>query len=123
MAKKDLAAADARGKVTIINFHDAKKASPFASYFLDPKNTQDLQIFKSIITSHNVKAIFVGHTHHQSSCRAKDNKVFVNIPLYTAGALFRGDYSLLEVKGKNIHVKAYNGQTGKEKSQCQTLNA
>ncbi|WP_273760451.1 metallophosphoesterase [Bartonella sp. ML70XJBT.G] len=112
--KKDLEAADARGKVTIINFHDARAASiDGESFFIRKKNAQDLSVFKSIITSHNVKAIFVGHTHYQSYCRAKDDKVFGNIPVYTAGALFNGDYYLIDVKGKNIHVKAYNGVIGK----------
>ncbi|WP_156851039.1 metallophosphoesterase [Bartonella refiksaydamii] len=112
--KKDLAAADARGKITIMNFHDAR---PFYrdgySRFLKPEHTQDLSAFKSIITSHNVKAIFAGHTHYQSYCRAQNDKVFGNIPVYTAGALFRGDYYLINVQGKDIHVKAYNGRTGK----------
>ncbi|EJF79835.1 metallophosphoesterase [Bartonella doshiae] len=112
--KKDLAAADARKKITIMNFHDAR---PFFadghSRFLKPENAQDLSEFKSIITSHNVKAIFVGHTHYQSYCRAQDDKVFGNIPVYTAGPLYKGDYYLINVRGKNIHVKAYNGRTGK----------
>ncbi|EJF79082.1 hypothetical protein MCO_00519 [Bartonella sp. DB5-6] len=112
--KKDLAAADARGKITIMNFHDAR---PFYrdgySRFLKPEHAQDLSAFKSIITSHNVKAIFAGHTHYQSYCRAQNDKVFGNIPVYTAGALFRGDYYLINVQGKDIHVKAYNGRTGK----------
>ncbi|WP_208436217.1 metallophosphoesterase [Bartonella phoceensis] len=112
--KKDLAAADARGKVTILNFHDAR---PYFgdkdSHFLHPKNAQKLAAFKSIITNHNVKAIFVGHRHRQFYCRAQDDKVFGNIPIYTAGALFRGDYYLIDVQGKNIYVKAYNGKTGK----------
>ncbi|EJF83548.1 hypothetical protein MCW_01348 [Cardidatus Bartonella washoeensis 085-0475] len=112
--KKDLAAADKRGKVTILNFHDAR---PYFqdndSHFLHPKNAKDLAEFRSIITRHNVKAIFVGHEHHQISCRARNDKVFGSIPVYTAGALFRGDYYLVNVRGKDIHVKAYNGKTGK----------
>ncbi|WP_375647943.1 metallophosphoesterase [Bartonella sp. AA56HLJMS] len=112
--RNDLAAADARGKVTIINFHDARAASiDGESFFIRKKNAKDLSVFKSIITSHNVKAIFVGHTHYQSYCRAKNDKVFGNIPIYTAGALFNGDYYLIDVKGKTIHVKAYNGEIGK----------
>ncbi|WP_375607504.1 MULTISPECIES: metallophosphoesterase [unclassified Bartonella] len=112
--KNDLAAADARGKVTIINFHDARAASiDGESFFIRKKNAKDLSVFKSIVTSHNVKAIFVGHTHYQSYCRAKNDKVFGNIPIYTAGALFNGDYYLIDVKGKTIHVKAYNGEIGK----------
>ncbi|ETS11910.1 metallophosphoesterase [Bartonella quintana] len=112
--KKDLAAADARGKVTIINFHDARAASiDGESFFIRKKNAKDLSVFKSIITAHNVKAIFVGHTHYQSYCRAKNDKVFGNIPVYTAGALFNGDYYLVEVKGKTIRVKAYNGAIGR----------
>ncbi|MGF7158207.1 metallophosphoesterase [Bartonella heixiaziensis] len=112
--KKDLAAADARGKVTIMNFHDARPFFPNGpSHFLKPEKAQDLLAFKSIITSHNVKAIFAGHTHYQSYCRAQDDKVFGNIPVYTAGALFKGDYYLINVRGKDIHVKFYNGRTGK----------
>ncbi|MBX4335202.1 metallophosphoesterase [Bartonella raoultii] len=112
--KKDLEAADARGKVTIINFHDARAVSVDGeSFFINKKNIKDLSTFKSIITSHQVKAIFVGHTHYQSYCRAKNDKVFGNIPVYTAGALFNGDYYFIDVKGKRIHVKAYNGGIGK----------
>lgn len=112
--KKDLANANARGKVTIINFHDARPASiDGESHFIHEKNKKDLSVFKSIITSHHVKAIFVGHTHYQAYCRAKNDNVFGNIPVYTAGALFNGDYYLINVKGKDIHVKAYNGGIGK----------
>ncbi|WP_371923228.1 metallophosphoesterase [Bartonella sp. B1099] len=112
--KKDLEAADKRGKVTILNFHDAR---PYFkdknSHFLHPQNAQNLAIFKSIITAHNVKAIFVGHVHSRFYCRAQDDKVFGNIPVYTAGALFRGSYYLIKVEGKNIHVEAYNESNGK----------
>ncbi|OLL54188.1 metallophosphoesterase [Bartonella henselae] len=112
--REDLAAADARGKITIINFHDGRAASiDGESFFIRKKNAKDLSLFKSIITCHNVKAIFVGHTHYQSYCRAKNDKVFGNIPVYTAGALFNGDYYFIDVKGKSIHVKAYNGEIGK----------
>ncbi|HCR1909582.1 TPA: hypothetical protein ONC18_002263 [Enterobacter kobei] len=109
----DLEKADLRGKISVINFHDARPASDDGdSHFLDKKNLTELSRFKSIITSHDVKAIFVGHTHQQAYCRAKDDAVFGNIPVYTAGALFKGDYYLLNVKGKEITVKAYNGKTG-----------
>ncbi|WP_273721046.1 metallophosphoesterase [Bartonella sp. ML71XJBT] len=112
--KKDLAAADKRGKVTILNFHDARPYfGDHDSHFLHPQNAKNLAAFKSLMTSHNVKAIFVGHEHSRFYCRAQDDKVFGNIPLYTAGALFSGDYYLVNVQGKNIHVKAYNGKTGK----------
>ncbi|WP_336294562.1 metallophosphoesterase [Bartonella sp. CB169] len=112
--KKDLVAADVRGKVTVINFHDARAASiDGESFFIRKENAKDLSRFKSIITAHNVKAIFVGHTHYQSYCRAKNDKVFGNIPVYTAGALFNGDYYLVDVRGKTIHVKAYNGEIGR----------
>ncbi len=112
--KKDLEAADKRGKVTILNFHDARPHfGDKDSHFLQPQNAQKLAVFKSIITKHNVKAIFVGHTHWRFYCRAKDDKVFGNIPIYTSGALFRGDYYLVDVRGKDIYVKAYNGKTGK----------
>ncbi|MBB5074352.1 cytolysin (calcineurin-like family phosphatase) [Bartonella callosciuri] len=112
--ERDLTAADARGKVTIINFHDARPYyDNIDSHFLHPKNAKDLAVFKSIITRHNVKAIFAGHEHIQGCCRAPDDKVFGNIPVYTAGALFKGDYYLIEVQGKDVYVKAYNGKTGK----------
>ncbi|WP_418115222.1 metallophosphoesterase [Sorlinia euscelidii] len=111
--KRDLERADLRGKVTIINFHDAR---PFYndgdSHFLNRGNLQDLATFKSIITSHKVKAIFVGHTHAQAYCRATDDTAFGNIPVYTAGALFNGDYYLIDVKGQDISVSAFNGRTG-----------
>ncbi|XAO72137.1 MAG: hypothetical protein AAYR33_04365 [Acetobacteraceae bacterium] len=111
--KRDLERADLRGKVTIINFHDAR---PFYndgdSHFLNRGNLQDLATFKSIITSHKVKAIFVGHTHAQAYCRAQKDTVFGNIPVYTAGALFNGDYYLIDVKGQDISVSAFNGKTG-----------
>ncbi|WP_019219604.1 metallophosphoesterase [Bartonella florencae] len=114
--QKDLAAAQKRGKVSILNFHDAR---PYFkdndSHFLHPKNMKSLASFKSIITRYNVKAIFVGHEHQRIYCRGQDDKVFGNIPIYTAGALFNGDYYLIEVEGKNIHVKAYNGKTGTPK--------
>lgn len=109
----DLEKADLRGKISVINFHDARPASDDGdSHFIDKNHLTELSRFKSIITSHNVKAIFSGHTHQQAYCRATDDAVFGNIPIYTAGAIFKGDYYLLNVKGKEITVKAYNGKTG-----------
>lgn len=111
--KDDLNKATRRGKVSIINFHDAR---PYYgdndSHFIDKNNLTNLKKFKSIIMTHNVKAIFVGHTHQQAYCKAQNDTVFGYIPVYTAGALFNGDYYLLDVKGKEINVKAYNGKTG-----------
>ncbi|WP_142416153.1 metallophosphoesterase [Bartonella massiliensis] len=111
--KKDLEAADKRGKVTILNFHDAR---PYYrdrnSHFLLPKNAQKLAVFKSIITKHNVIAIFVGHAHREFYCRGSDDPVFGNIPIYTSGALFKGHYYLVDVHGKDFSVKGYNGETG-----------
>lgn len=109
----DLEKSDLRGKLTILNFHDARPAAEDGeSHFLDRNNMTELSKFKSIITSHHVAAIFVGHTHQQSYCRAQDDAVFGNIPVYTAGALFKGDYYLIDVSGKKINVRAYNGSTG-----------
>lgn len=107
----DLEKASLRGKASIINFHDAKPAGSSESHFLDKSNLPQLIKFKEIITAHDVKAIFVGHTHQQAYCRAKADTVFGNIPIYTAGAMFNGDYYLVDVQGKNISVKAYNGKT------------
>lgn len=111
--KRDLDRADRRGKVTIINFHDGR---PFVndgiSFFLDKGNLQGIATFKSIITSHKVKAIFVGHTHVQDYCRAQDDTAFGNIPVYTSGALLDGDYYLIDVEGQDISVSAFNGSTG-----------
>ena len=109
----DLESASRRGKDIIINFHDAR---PYYgdndSHFLSPENSGYYGAFKMLITFFNVKAIFVGHTHQQAYCRAKDDAAFGNVPVYTAGALFNGDYYLLDVQGKKINVKAYNGKTG-----------
>lgn len=109
----DLDKADLRGKVSLINFHDARPASADGdSHFIDKNNPTALARFKAIITSHNVKAIFAGHTHQQAYCHAKDDAVFGSVPVYTAGALFMGDYYLINVKGKEVKVKAYNGKNG-----------
>ncbi|WP_022708774.1 aegerolysin family protein [Bartonella bovis] len=111
--EKDLKAAADRGKTTILNFHDARRhVGDHDSHFIKPENIQDLTKFKSILARYDIAAIFVGHTHVQSFCQAKDDKVFGNIPVYTAGALYRGDYYLLDVKGKSVNVKAYNGKNG-----------
>ncbi|MCC4621693.1 metallophosphoesterase [Xanthomonas cassavae CFBP 4642] len=110
----DLERADLRGKATVINFHDARPASDDGdSAFLKSDNRAALSKFKSMITSHNVKAIFVGHTHQQNYCRANDDAVFGSIPVYTSGALFNGDYYVIDVKGGSINVKAYNGASGR----------
>lgn len=110
----DLSQADLRGKISLINFHDARPYyfNDKNSHFISKNHLAELSKFKSIITSHHVKAIFVGHTHIRAYCRAKDDTVFGNIPVYTAGALFNGDYYLIDVNGKEINVKAYNGKTG-----------
>lgn len=111
--EQDLAKADARGKITILNFHDARPSkNDKDSHFIDQSSKEDLDRFKKIITSHRVKALFVGHTHDQNFCHAEDDAVFGNVPVYTAGALFNGDYYKLDIEGTEISVKAFNGATG-----------
>ncbi|HGJ5878946.1 MAG TPA: metallophosphoesterase [Arsenophonus nasoniae] len=111
--ENDLVDADSRGKITILNFHDARPSlNDGDSHFIDGSSKEDLDKFKKIIMSHNVKAIFVGHTHQQSFCHTESDAVFGNVPVYTAGALFNGDYYYINVKGKEINVSAYNGITG-----------
>lgn len=103
--KNDLSAADARGKVTIINLHNPRQNTW-------NRGASDLSILKHMVTSHNVKAVFAGHTHVQNYCRQKDHSAFGTIPVYMAGALFNGEYYVIDVKGKEINVKAYQGKSG-----------
>lgn len=104
--EEDLKKAHERGKASIINFHDG------SYHFISKSSDAEKQRFKSMLSKYNVKAVFLGHTHSQSYCRAKDDKVYGNVPIYTAGALFNGDYYLIDVKDKDVNVKAFNGSTG-----------
>lgn len=107
--EEDLKKAHERGKASIINFHDGR------DHFITESSDADKQRFKSMLSKYNVKAVFLGHTHRQSYCRDNDDNVYGNVPIYTAGALFKGDYYLIDVKGKDVSVKAYNGSSGTPK--------
>ena len=104
--EEDLKKANDRGKASIINFHDGN------DHFISGSTDAQKQKFKSLLSKYNVKAVFLGHTHVQSYCRYSDDNLYGDVPIYTAGALFKGDYYLIDVKGKDVSVKAYNGSDG-----------
>lgn len=100
--EKDLLEADKRGKVTILNFHDGNE------HFYDGSTRVEKERFKNMINKSDVIAVFVGHTHSQNYSNNHNDSIYGNVPVYTAGALFNGDYYLLDVKGKDILVGALN---------------
>lgn len=112
----DLKKAKERGKVIILNFHDGKL--PYSSNdreasFINKTPKKQLDRFRDIITKFQVKAIFVGHSHQRSFYQKLNDEVFGSVPVFTSGALFRGEYFLLSVRKSKISVTAYQFHDGK----------
>jgi len=104
--EEDLKNALLRGKTTILNFHDAY------DHFRKNTNENERIRLEKMITKYNVIAIFYGHSHNAGE---SDKKFLTNVKHYDSGALFKGDYLFVEVKGKCINVSFYNGISGDAK--------
>ena len=101
--EKDLENALSRGKATILNFHDVHE------HFKKNINESDRIRLDGMIKKYNVIAIFSGHTHNPT----ETNVNFLNnVKNYNSGALYKGDYLFVKVKGKCIDVSIYNGISG-----------
>lgn len=105
--EKDLIQARNRDKTIILNFHDGNQ------HFPENSSQEELSLFKYMIEHYGVKAVFVGHTHYvDQDNRGGGSAIFGNIPVYNSGALFKGDYLSIEIKGSQLSVSVYNGATG-----------
>ncbi|MBE8598251.1 metallophosphoesterase [Xenorhabdus sp. BG5] len=108
--KNDLAKAYARGKASILNFHDG------TDHFIETSTDEQKKEFKELIEKYNVMAVFIGHTHQvEESNQSGGDPVFGNARIYNSGALFQGDFLLMNVKNKCIDVSVYNGRDGTPK--------
>ncbi|PHM74610.1 metallophosphoesterase [Xenorhabdus kozodoii] len=108
--KNDLANAYSRGKASILNFHDGTQ------HFIQKSTDEEKKELKDFIEKYNVMAVFLGHTHQveESNQNGKD-PVFGHARIYNSGALFQGDFLLMNVKNKCIDVSVYNGRNGSPK--------
>lgn len=101
----DLRKSNARGKASIINFHDA--------YDHISKNTtrEEKLRLEKMMKDYNVIALFSGHSHNAS----ENGSYLQGVKNYNSGALFQGDYLKVEVDNKCIKVSLYNGFNGEPK--------
>ncbi|MBI6548518.1 aegerolysin family protein [Xenorhabdus lircayensis] len=108
--KNDLAKAHSRGKVSILNFHDGTQ------HFIQNSTDQQKKEFKNLIDQYNVMAVFIGHTHQvKKSNENGGDPIFSDAKIYNSGALFQGDFLLMNVKNKCINISVYNGRDGTPK--------
>lgn len=101
--EEDLKDALSRGKVSILNFHDAN------DHFRRNTNARDKTRLEEMIKKYNVIAIFSGHSHYANETV---NGFLAGVKHYNSGALFDGDYLFVKVNGKCIDVSIYNGLSG-----------
>ncbi|CAM3682519.1 metallophosphoesterase [Xenorhabdus thuongxuanensis] len=105
--KTDLTKAYSRGKASILNFHDGTQN------FIQNSTDEQKKEFKNLIEKYNVMAVFIGHTHQvNESNKNGGDPIFGNARIYNSGALFQGDFLLMNVRNKCIDVSVYNGRDG-----------
>jgi hypothetical protein len=99
-AKKDVASAKNRGKRIILNYHIYSDGNDEPSHcWLDNSGIQ---------LENQADAVFTGHTHTTSF----NDLRFGGAPHLTAGAIFHGDYFLVETGKSGMMITAYNGKSG-----------
>ncbi|QXF33697.1 hypothetical protein CE143_11405 [Photorhabdus luminescens] len=101
--ESDLKSAQTRGKAVVLNFHDGY------DHFITNSSYAEKEKFKSLIKKYNVMAVFVGHSHVLKEYNAP---IFVNAIVYDSGALFKGDFFIINVNKKCMQISAYNGIDG-----------
>lgn len=105
--ERNLIRARNQNKKIILNFHDGNQ------HFPNKSSQEELNLFKDWIEYYKVSAVFVGHTHNVGQDnRYGGSPIFGNIPVYNSGALFKGDYLLVEIKGTEFSISVYNGLSG-----------
>ncbi|MER2370683.1 metallophosphoesterase [Photorhabdus laumondii] len=104
--ESDLESAQTRGKAVVLNFHDGY------DHFINNSSYAEKEKFKSLIKKYNVMAVFVGHSHFLKEYTAS---VFGNARVYDSGALFKGDFFIIDVNKKCMQISAYNGIGGTPK--------
>ncbi len=101
--ESDLKSAQTRGKAVVLNFHDGY------DHFITNSSYAEKEKFKSLIKKYNVMAVFVGHSHVLKEYNAP---IFGNAIVYDSGALFKGDFFIINVNKKCMQISAYNGIDG-----------
>ncbi|PQQ26418.1 metallophosphoesterase [Photorhabdus hindustanensis] len=101
--ESDLKSAQTRGKAVVLNFHDGY------DHFITNSSYVEKEKFKSLIKKYNVMAVFVGHSHVLKEYNAP---IFGNAIVYDSGALFKGDFFIINVNKKCMVISAYNGIDG-----------
>ncbi|KGM29854.1 hypothetical protein KS18_03035 [Photorhabdus luminescens] len=101
--ESDLKSAQTRGKAVVLNFHDGY------DHFITNSSYAEKEKFKSLIKKYNVMAVFVGHSHVLKEYNAP---IFGNARVYDSGALFKGDFFIINVNKKCMQISAYNGIDG-----------
>lgn len=108
--ENDLKAANARGKVSILNMHDG------SDHFIKESTDDEKKRFRSMINDYRVLAVFDGHSHSYGiSNENMDSDVFGNAVVYNSGALFLGDFMLVNFSDYCLSVAVYNGKDGTPK--------
>lgn len=106
--ESDLKSAKQRGKSIVINLHDGTE------HFIHNSTTEEKNRFRRFMSDYDVRAVFIGHTHQV----AQENpygghEFFGNVKVYNSGALFKGDFLVVDVNGRDLKVHVYNGSSGK----------
>lgn len=107
--EEDLKQAREQGLKIILNYHEPYGAD---QHDADPDSKSEGALnakVKELLSKYHVTAVFAGHTHSQSY----NADYYDHIPLFISGALFEGDYYVVNVTQDSMTVTAYNGKTGK----------
>ncbi|MED5719394.1 phosphoesterase, partial [Enterobacter hormaechei] len=82
-------------------------------HFPEKSSQEELTFFKYMLEHYGVKAVFVGHTHYVGQDnRYGGSEIFGDVPVYNNGALFKGDYLAVEIRGTEFSITVYNGLSG-----------
>lgn len=98
--EKDLKNAALAGKKTILNLHQVNFTS----------TPEEKERFKKTLQKYNVVAVFGGHDH--SSYQTSINALYGNIPVFVSGALFNGEYYLVDADYAGLRIYLYQEVDG-----------
>ena len=122
--KADLAKARLAGKVIVLNYHDSDQH--WADYHSSTRANVLSNEFKSILTTYNVGAVFVGHYHTWLGKKTPPRKttMYGSTPVFYCGSASQSKYLFVNFNNNVMtveHVSSANGGSTRTNSNSYTL--
>lgn len=103
----ELRRAKENDQVAIINMHD------YSDHFRSSSSTAQRERFRYLMNNYPVLAAFGGHTHKQEVFNFNGgDSFFGRVPVYNSGALYKGDFLVVDIEGKCLTATLRNAKNG-----------